>query len=109
MTDYPVPREGDLVAVLKGFNVELVRITPPDYDFLDSTFSDPRVIIGWRPRGGIVAPDEFVRHLWHGVLTQYLIKHRDRSERLGLVSVYNADHRNGAAWLSVVRDCPVDC
>ena len=104
MNDFEIypPRSCELDAKLVGFNVSLIPITPDDYSFLDQLFSDKETIIGWRPRGTTISPENFVRLLWEGVVSQYLVTRVDRRDRLGLVSLYNADHRNGLVWLSAI-------
>lgn len=89
----------------KELGTSTVALRPPvvdDYEFLrvaEIMWLGPR----WRHRGVVASPEDYGRYLWAGVLSQYLVVRRRDYERLGIVSLFNADTQNGHAEVSVAR------
>ncbi len=59
-----------------------------------AVLSGPR----WRQYGASLSPDQFVAHLWAGVVCQYVI---GEPRPIGLFSLYGADLRSGFAYISI--------
>jgi RimJ/RimL family protein N-acetyltransferase len=87
---------------LVGRRVRLRAVSTADYDFLFDLATDDRVAMRWRYRSTPPRPDEFVRDLWQGVLAQFLVVHAETGERLGLVTAYNANARDGHCYIAVL-------
>jgi len=80
---------------LAGRRVRLRAVAASDYEFLFQLAVDERTAPHWRYRGAPPRPEAFVGELWDSVLTQFIVERKDRSERLGLVTAYNARARDG--------------
>ncbi len=89
---------------LCGHWVELEPLVPEHYEFVLRASYAGGNLVRWRFRGRTVSPEDFVRALWSGVLTQFVVVRRRDRMSLGLVSAYNADLRNGFAYVSVLLD-----
>lgn len=92
---------------LHGRRVALRVVTPSDVDFLYHLFTSSNISYRWRTRGQTPSPEAFQSMLWSGVLCQFIVERATDNEPLGLITAYNADLRNGTAYLAVLmRDRP---
>lgn len=82
--------------------VSLRPVTTSDYDWIYSTSLSEATSYRWRTRGATPSPEAFVQHLWNAVLCQFILEASETKERLGLSQCYNADFRNGHAYISVL-------
>lgn len=89
---------------LDGRWTTLRPINPDDYATLFHMATDPRTIQRWRFRGGTPSYEDFLRHLWDKVLSQFVVVSKASGEILSLVVAYGADHRNGNAYLAVLKN-----
>jgi RimJ/RimL family protein N-acetyltransferase len=87
---------------LAGRRVHLRAVAATDYDFLYQLAVDERTAPHWRYRGPPPRPEAFVADLWGGVLTQFLVERKDGSERLGLVTAYDAVPRDGHCHIAAL-------
>jgi RimJ/RimL family protein N-acetyltransferase len=87
---------------LTGRRVRLRAVLTSDYDFLFQLAIDERTAPHWRYRGAPPRPEAFVGELWDGVLTQFIVERKDRSERLGLVTAYDARARDGHCHIATL-------
>lgn len=94
----------DLVARLSGRTVRLRPIAPADYSRLYEIFTDAENIIRFRLTGTTPSPESFPQFLWAGVFAQFMVVSTDTGREIGLVNAYNADYRNGLAYISIVMD-----
>ena len=70
-----------------------------DYEFLYALCLDPEVVFRWRYRGAFPDAADFARSMVNGVLVQFIVQKKGSSEPVGLVTAYNANHREG--WVYV--------
>lgn len=88
-------------------SVALRPLTPADYQELYYLETTGSVAWRWRQRGRSVSFEEFVRGLWTGVLTQFIVTDLEGT-KLGLALAYDADFANGIARIAVVKFRPDD-
>lgn len=91
-------------AALTGRWVSLRVVTPDDYPLLFHMATSAPTIQRWRFRGATPSFDDFVVHLWDRVLSQFVVVSKASGEVLSLVVAYGADHKNGTAYLGVLRN-----
>jgi RimJ/RimL family protein N-acetyltransferase len=87
---------------LAGRRVRLRAVLASDYEFLFQLAVDERTAPHWRYRGAPPRPEAFIGELWDGVLTQFIVERKDRSERLGLVTAYDARARDGHCHIATL-------
>jgi RimJ/RimL family protein N-acetyltransferase len=87
---------------LAGRRVHLRAVQASDYEFLYQLAVDERTAPHWRYRGPPPRPEAFVTDLWNGVLTQFIVERKDQSERLGLVTAYDAAARDGHCHIAAL-------
>ncbi|MHB8221104.1 MAG: GNAT family N-acetyltransferase [Acidimicrobiales bacterium] len=87
---------------VEGRFVTLVPVSEAHVPYLYHLATTPALAFRWRYRGMSPAPEQFVRDLWRGVLTQFVIQHRRTLQPAGVVSAFTADLRNGFAHLAIV-------
>jgi RimJ/RimL family protein N-acetyltransferase len=80
--------------------VRLRPIENSDLDFLYRTSTAPETSYRWRYRGAIPEPAEFASSLKNGVLVQFIVEKRVGGEKIGLVTAYNANHRDGFTYVA---------
>lgn len=80
--------------------MELRPIRASDLDFLYSASTSPETSFRWRFRGQVPDPTEFANSLNKGVLLQLVVEKRASHELIGLVTAYNAHHRDGYAYVA---------
>jgi RimJ/RimL family protein N-acetyltransferase len=86
---------------LRSRRVFLRAVHAGDLDYLYALFTRPDITFMWRLRGATPPPDQFANLLWQNVLCQFMICRRS-GEPIGLISAYNADLRNGFAYLAMI-------
>lgn len=86
---------------LIGKRVYLRPVGPNDYEFLYALFTDADVTFKWRLRGATPSPERFSAGLWENQMVQFMIMRRKDNARVGLISVYNVDLRNGHGCLAM--------
>ncbi|MDZ4826013.1 MAG: GNAT family protein [Actinomycetota bacterium] len=96
------PRQSVPHVPLCGRRVRLRALAPSDYDFCYQLAVDERTAPHWRYRGAPPRPEDFVRELWQSVLVQFIVERRDGSERLGLVTAYDANTRDGHCHIAAI-------
>jgi hypothetical protein len=94
------------VPSLRGRHVFLRPVTPDDYRFLRAAELGGELAIRWRLRGASASPEQWAQNLWQSVLTQYLVVGSREPTPLGLVAVYQPNHRDGYAFLAAERFGP---
>lgn len=99
----PVWSPSDRPAPLAGRRVRLRPVGPDDYSYLFGLSLDERISFRWRPRGTTPSYEAFVAGLFQGILAQFVIE-GPNGQRLGLISAYNADLKNGVTYLAIVMD-----
>lgn len=82
--------------------VYLRPLTAADYDVVYRAEMDPATVQLYRHRGYTPSPDAFIQSLWSGVLTQHVIASASDHQPVGLVTAYNADLRDGYAYISAI-------
>jgi RimJ/RimL family protein N-acetyltransferase len=82
--------------------VELRPLRAGDLDFLYSSSIAPENSFRWRYRGAVPDPAEFSSQINAGVLIQLMVVKRRAQQPVGLVTCYNANHRDGYAYLSAL-------
>jgi RimJ/RimL family protein N-acetyltransferase len=87
---------------LSGRRVRLRAVLASDYEFLFQLAVDERTAPHWRYRGAPPRPEAFIGELWNGVLTQFIVERKDRNERLGLVTAYDAVARDGHCHIAAL-------
>jgi hypothetical protein len=86
---------------LHGRTVHLRQITPNDYALIRAAELGGDLAVRWRFRGTTPDPEQWLRVLWQGVLTQYLVVPNHDSKPLGLVAAYGANFQDGHAHFAV--------
>jgi RimJ/RimL family protein N-acetyltransferase/acyl carrier protein len=84
-----------------------VQLRPPmasDYDWLYRLSTNPSLTIGWRLRGVVPSPDQFLSLLWSDSEVQFIIEAVDSNMRAGLIQMYRLNLRDGFAYLGVVLE-----
>jgi RimJ/RimL family protein N-acetyltransferase len=97
----------DPTAGRRGDKVHLRTIRPGDLQALYQVELDglgPR----WRFKGATPSFEQFSQALWTGVLAQYLVADNTDNRIIGMVTAYNANHRDRWAYLAVARFRPDD-
>ena len=79
---------------------------PEDYPTLAKWFNDPTMSARWRTSGTAVAVENVSQLVWSGSLAVFLIwsNEMDGQPPIGLVQVFDADHRNRTAFMAVLVD-----
>lgn len=98
--DAPVPEAPSLV----GRRITLLPTVPDHYPFLYELATSQEIGFRWRYGGQIPQYEVFVQQMWTGVLAQFLITKTESGQALGLTVAYNADLRNGHAYIAAVMD-----
>jgi RimJ/RimL family protein N-acetyltransferase len=89
---------------LVGRLTRLRVIEDKDIDYLYRLCGDEEILFRWRHQGETLSPQSFAQALWQQVIAQFVIEHRKSRNPLGLVAAYQADFRNGYAYLAVLLD-----
>ncbi len=89
---------------LEGARTRLRVVEPRDYPWLRQLASSGPNLVRWRDRGQTSRPEQFVEHLWQGVIAQFVVESRRTAEPLGLVSCFGVDQRNRHAHVAVLFD-----
>jgi RimJ/RimL family protein N-acetyltransferase len=87
---------------LAGRLTQLRPIHPDDYEFLYQIAIAPENGFRWRYRGAIPDRAEFVKGLTRGALVQFVVERMATSESVGLVTAYNANMRDGWAYIASI-------
>jgi acyl carrier protein/RimJ/RimL family protein N-acetyltransferase len=87
--------------VLSGPLVTLRPPRPADTEYLYSLATAPDTGWRWRFRGRAPTNEEFLKMLWDGCLTQYLVVRTASGERIGLVQAIRPS-REGYAYITVL-------
>ena len=90
------------VVNLQNHSVRLRALANRDVDALYQIVSTESYISYWRYRGRTVSLEQFRKDLWTDVLTQFVVESIEPRQVLGLVSAYQANHRNQTVYLSIV-------
>jgi RimJ/RimL family protein N-acetyltransferase/acyl carrier protein len=78
---------------------------PADYEFLYGLVLDPDIAPRWRYRGSFPDRTQFSQSLTGGVLVQFTVtSKRNPGTLIGLVTTYNANLREGWAYLAALSD-----
>jgi RimJ/RimL family protein N-acetyltransferase len=94
---------GKSASVSQGSIVQLRPVIPADYQHFYMAAMSPGQAHRWRFRGRTIAPDQFERTFFDGVLAQYSIVNRDNGDLLGLAVAYNSDLSAGYTYLGLLR------
>lgn len=89
---------------LTGRRTRLRPVFPADYEYLYALSTSERTAHRWRYRGMTPNPEGFTQTLWGGVLAQFLIERRSTGERVGHVTSYDANERNGFCHIAMLTD-----
>ena len=88
-----------------GSRVAIRPTDPSDYEFLYRLALDPEVAPRWRYRGSFPDRQQFSQSLTNGVLVQFTVtSKRNPGTLIGLVTTYNANLREGWAYLAALSD-----
>jgi RimJ/RimL family protein N-acetyltransferase len=79
-------------------------VSEADYEYLYGLFTREEHTFLWRFRGAAPGPEVFVQMLWQNVLCQFVVIRRKDSSRVGLITAFNSDFRNGFTYLALVID-----
>lgn len=88
---------------LVGRRVRLRAIVPADYEFLYALATSEHAY-RWRYRGVTPSPEGFAQLLWHQTLAQFIVERRENGQRLGQVSAFDANERNGFCHIAMMLD-----
>ncbi len=87
---------------LRGRHVLLRPIEPADFGPLYSIELSPENIYRWRFRASTPSPEQYARSLFEGVLASFVVESTDSGSIVGVVTCYNADLKNGVAYLAAL-------
>lgn len=91
---------------LQGRHVHLRAVLPEDLTYLRLVETSSELAPQWRLRGSTPSPQDWAQGSTAGVLAQFLaLANRDRA-KVGLVTAYNANFRDGHAQLAAVAFDP---
>lgn len=93
-------------ASLTNGAVRLRALAPHDLDWLRAAETDEHLAFRWRLRGAHPAPGDYADQLWNGVLALFVVEPVVPGMPLGIVSAYQADHRNGHCRVAAARLLP---
>jgi RimJ/RimL family protein N-acetyltransferase len=82
--------------------VRLRPVDPNDIPFLYALATEGETGERWRYRGATPDPKVFAAQLWDGVLAQFVVERSVDGSPVGIVSAYNANHRDGYVYLAGV-------
>jgi len=86
---------------LVGRWVTLRPLRTSDMPFFFELMHDERIGFRWRFRGQTPSFEAFTASMWQGVTAQFVIEDK-KGAPLGLVVLYNVDHRHGIAYLATM-------
>lgn len=95
----PVPKLGN-------GQVRLRALGPHDLDWLRAAETDEFLAFRWRLRGGHPSPHDYVDQIWNGALAVFVVEQASDDRPIGVVSAYQADHRNGHCRAAAARLYP---
>ena len=84
--------------------VRLRPVDPEDIPFLYRLATEGDSGQRWRYRGATPDPKAFAAQLWDGVLAHFIVERPSDGSPMGLVCAYNANHRDGYAYIAGVCD-----
>jgi RimJ/RimL family protein N-acetyltransferase len=87
---------------LNGVAVRLRPIDPSDLEFLYLISMASENGFRWRYRGSVPDRNEFVKGISTGVLVQFIVERMATLERVGLVSAYGANFRDGWVYIAAL-------
>lgn len=91
---------------LQGQHVHLRAVVPDDFPYLRLVETSSEFAPRWRLRGATPSPQDWAQGTSAGVLVQFVVvSNRDRA-RVGLVTAYRANFRDGHARLAAVAFNP---
>jgi hypothetical protein len=99
-------KRGSAAPPLGNRHVYLRAITPGDYGRLHTIETTGDIAVRWRLRGSTPAPEQWARALWTDVLAQFIVMSRASDTPVGMVTVYQANLRDGHAMLAATRFGP---
>lgn len=82
--------------------VRLRTFRPGDLEFLYSLLATPEIGLRSRTRGVTPSPDEFRQLIWRDAFVLFIVDSVTTGQCLGYVSAYNANMRNGIAYLAAM-------
>jgi RimJ/RimL family protein N-acetyltransferase len=83
---------------LQGRHIALRPVVLADYDELYLAEQSEGLGPLWRLEGTTPRPDRFVDSLWVGVTAQFVVVQRGSARPIGIVTLYDADHRDQFAY-----------
>lgn len=86
---------------LSGRHVFLRPVSQIDYEFLFQLAMSEELGHRGRFRGETPSPEDFVRSVWHNALAQFIICAKDSGDATGHVYAYNANTRDGFAYVGI--------
>lgn len=87
--------------ILAGSRIALRPTTPEDAGTIDLIDAIGEAQGTWRRNGTMPSPAARIADTWAGVLAQRLVVERTQGVPLGYVTAYDANLRDGTAWLAV--------
>ena len=81
--------------------VRLRALGPQDLDWLRAAETGEFLAFRWRLHGAHPSPGEFVEQLWRGALALFVVERAGTP--VGVLSAYQADHRNGHCRVAAAR------
>lgn len=91
-----------LGAAIDGPHVHLRNVLPGDYPALHIAATTPPAHDTWRYYSASVSFEEFCRHLWDGVLAQFLACERSTGHPVALVQAVGASFRHGTCNVNLL-------
>jgi RimJ/RimL family protein N-acetyltransferase len=88
---------------LEGRHVVLQPVRLQDYDMLRSVEFSQHLAPLWRHQGATPSPERWQASLWDGVLAQFIAIDRSQTKAIGIVCLYNVDHRHGHGFLAAAK------
>lgn len=89
----------------RGSRVAIRPTDPSDYEFLYRLALDSEIAPRWRYRGAFPDRAQFSQSLTSGVLVQFTVtSKRNPDVIIGLVTIYNANLREGWAYIAALSD-----
>jgi hypothetical protein len=87
--------------MLGSGSVRLRALGPQDLDWLRAAETSEFLAFRWRLHGAHPSPPDFVEQLWRGTLALFVAE--KAGTPIGVLSAYQADHRNGHCRVAAAR------
>lgn len=98
-----IDQPAEAVARLTNGAIRLRALTMRDMAWLRDAETGEDLAYRWRLHGAHPSPRDHAEQVWQGVLALFVVEQVADGEPLGVLSAYQADHRNGHCRIAAAR------